>query len=154
MIDSTALGIALGLTLIARFIRNIKARKNGVDKQPTRQIIDVELTNEVDIEKVRNLYEEQDAYNMQIEHLMRENDILQSDIDELNDKINANKCMGSVIEAQMSEGSNKDIARQILVIERTILNNMEKIAKLKQKSNDISTKVEAIGMQAWKRQQM
>ena len=154
MIDNTALGIALGLTLIAGFVRNIKARKNGADKQPTKQVIDVELTNEVDIEKVRNLYEEQDAYNMQIEHLMRENDILQSDIDELNDKINANKCIGSVIEAQMSEGSNKDIARRILVIERVILNNMEKISKLKQKSNDISTKVEAIGMQAWKRQQM
>ena len=106
MINNTALGIALGLTLIVGFIRNIKARKNGTNRQPTKQVIDVELTDEVDIEKVRNLYEEQDAYNMQIEHLVRENDMLQSDIDELNDKINANKCMGSVIEAQISEESN------------------------------------------------
>lgn len=135
------------------------------DRSPKTIEIEVEISDPMTVEKIRNLYDEQDIYNAKISLLTRQNEQYERDLSQINEKIQSNlddiqtqlqiqpDLDIKILEAGCNK-SNESLYRNKLKLEGMMLTNSEKIISYKKKSNAISEQITRIGVEAYKQQQM
>lgn len=131
------------------------------DKSPKTVEVEVEISDPMTVEKIRNLYEEQDTYNAKVSLLTRQNAQYEKDIEQINKRIQSNLDdvrIQLMVQPNANvdmlnkncERANQDLYRNKLKLEGMVLTNSEKIVSYKKKSNTISEQITKIGMVAYK----
>lgn len=154
--------LIFALMIVFTIMISVNTNKRQDTKSATK-MVEVEITDPILIEKVQNMNESQDIYNAKISNLQAMNRELQQEVDNLKAKIRSNydnvkiqlqvnpKSDISILMAQCDTSNEVYIKRQIR-LQSQILDNEEKIVKYKEKSNEVSAKIDKIGHKEYKRQ--
>lgn len=152
-----AIVLAIGLVIFGRKLFSKQKSK------PTTKHVEVEISDPMLVEEIRNLYDMQEVYNAKIANFRKLNDEYQHEVDAINRKIQNNyenvrmqmrinpSSDVSILMAQC-DASNEDYLKRRTRLEGMILANEEKIVQHMQKSNAITKKIDKIGHREYEKQ--
>lgn len=156
--------LIFALMIVFVLIMATNTNKRQDIKPADKKEVTVEIADPLLVERIQNLNESQEIYNAKISNLTAMNDELQHEVDNLKAKIKANydnvkiqlqvnpNSDVSILMAQC-EASNEVYIKKQVRLQGQILDNEEKIVKYKEKSNEVSVKIDKIGHEEYRRQQ-
>lgn len=152
-------------SLVLMILFSLVVILGGCKRSPKTIEVEVEVSDPMTVEKIRNLYEEQDIYNAKISLLTKQNEQYEQKISQIKERIQGNiDFVRTQIRVQPNanidilkancEQINKELYDSKLKLENMVLTNSEKIVSYKKKSNTISERITKIGMEVYKQQRM
>lgn len=149
----------IGLALLIVFIFPVVAMKladRNTANRHKQETITVTVDDPMLVEQIQNLYDEQDVYEKRVYNLIKQNNEIEKDIEDIQLQIDANNKSVeismtvnpnsdiNILQAQC-DAANKDLVMRKLKLEERVISNLEKIANAKDKSNAVTIKLNKIG---------